>query len=183
MNLPYIDASSKSTWESFERLLSWEILPKSVLVSIIAFPCDNAQLKNHCNMEMVFYSSYTHISRKPCMKVKDRILSILWMRKLIDFAAINLKWFSFINTIALKLNQECKSKYCDKNSFGIKSCAMGWLVIIHVDGSTSWDDTFNLSTRLPFNIENILSVYPHMPVSDFLSRQRLFQEVTTQPER
>ena len=36
-----------------------------------------------------------------------------------------------------------------------------------------WDDTLTLLTRLPFNIENILSVNPHTPVSDCLLGQGL----------
>ena len=117
-------------------------------------------MKNHCNMEMVFNSSYTHISRKPCMKVKNRILSILWMRKSIDFAAIKFEWFSFTNAIVL--NQECKSKYCDKNSFGIKFCAMGWLMIIHVDGSTSLGWYFNPLNKTTFQYwKYSLCLSPH----------------------
>ena len=122
-------------------------------------------------MEMVFSSSYTHISRKPCMKVKNWILSMLWMHELIDLAAINLKWFSFINANALR--PECKSRCCDRNSFGVKICAKRWLVITHVDGSTSLGWYFNPSTRLPFNNGNIIFVYLRTSVSDCLSRQGL----------
>ena len=122
-------------------------------------------------MEMVFSSSYTHTSRKPCMKVKNWILSMLRMHESIDLAAINLKWFSFINANAL--TPECKSRYCDRNSFGVKICAKSWLVIIHVDGSTSLGWYFNPSMRLPSDNGNIIFVYLCTSVSDYLSRQGL----------
>ena len=120
---------------------------------------------------MVFSSSCTHTSRKSCMKVKDRILSIIWMHKLFDLAGINLKWFSFMNANALR--PECKLRYCDRNSFGVKICAKRWLVIIHVDGSTSLGWYFNPSTRLPFDNGNIIFVYLRTSVSDCLLRQGL----------